>query len=84
VFSLYQNGRREPVVQSAPLSENAYLLDDFSILERGEYRWSVTARALDRMGEVEQDGTAATSRFRIDLPEITVPAPGEKRVFYGR
>jgi hypothetical protein len=83
-FALYRGEENVPVLRSTSLTENAFQLDDFSVLDNGNYRWTVTAKAFDKKGELEQDGTSATSAFRIELPPLRSPAPKEKEKFYGR
>jgi hypothetical protein len=83
-FALYRGAEDVPVLRSPSLTEPAFHLDDFSVLDNGEYRWTVTAKTFDEKGELEQEGTGATSAFRIELPPLRPPAPKEKETFYGR
>ncbi len=83
-FALYRGADSIPVVLSDALTDPSYELDDFSVLENGEYRWTVTARSFDSEGALEQDGKPAVSGFRIDLPPLLAPAPKGKEKFYGR
>jgi len=83
LFTLSQGSQAVPLIQSR-CAGSFYVLDDISILDRGEYRWTLEAQALDKNGELEQSGVRAESRFRIDLPSLHAPASPGNEVFYGR
>jgi hypothetical protein len=83
-FALYRGADQVPLVQSDFLAEHSSVLNDLSILENGEYRWTVKAQAYDAKQELEQDGIIAESRFRIELPALLPPALKGKETFYGR
>lgn len=84
VFSLFRGADALPVIRMDDLPQPSCTVSDLSVLDRGEYRWTVRAQGIDRNGELEQDGTAAESSFLIDLPRIRTPHPREREFFYGR
>ena len=84
LFSLYQGTDPVPVVHRDALSEPEFTLNDFSVLDSGNYHWSVRAEAYDAHGEREQDGREVDSDLTVDVPPISAPAPNDKETFYGR
>ncbi len=85
VFCLYASGDPERVVCRKLLSTNTYLLDDLTVLDRGEFRWSVEAQGSDGEGGTIPAVRAAEAGFRVELPHLAAPAlstPGD--TFYGR
>ena len=83
-FAVYREGRLGAITRVGPLPDTRYVIEDLSVLERGVYRWTVSAQSIDAAGEVEQDGATAESRFVIELPGIRAPVRREGMVFYGR
>lgn len=73
----------KPLIHEESLTEHSWVLDDLSKLDNASYRWTVTARGFDENGELEQDGLAAESLFRIDLPALRAPSLKGKESFYG-
>ena len=84
VFSLFRGADTFPMLHTDSLTRPEQTVSDLSVLDRGAYRWTVKAQGFDRNGELEQDGITAESSFRIELPRIGTPRPGEKEFFYGR
>jgi len=83
LFTLSQGSQAVPLIQSR-CAGSFYVLNDISILDRGEYQWTAEAQAFDKNGELEQDGMRAESRFRIELPQLHAPPSSGGEVFYGR
>ncbi|HEY9594031.1 MAG TPA: hypothetical protein VHE79_06115, partial [Spirochaetia bacterium] len=84
VFTLYRGEDAIPLVSAVSPGRAGYSFEDFTRLGNGDYRWTVTAQAFDGQGALEQDGTAAESRFSIDVPALRTPALTGKETFYGR
>ena len=83
-FALYRGTDADPFIHVDSLTDTSYDLDDISVLQRTDYRWTVKALAYDANGELEQDGTIAEGQFRIDLPGLATPSLQEGETFYGR
>ena len=83
IFELYKGTDTEPMAYSTQ-AERTFAIDDLSVLENGDYRWTLKAQAYDANHELEQDGTTLESRFKIALPALVAPAPKDKETFYGR
>jgi hypothetical protein len=84
VFRLYARDDPDRLLREEPLTDGTYLLDDLTVLERGEFRWSVEAQGIDEAGELIPAVRAAEARFVIDLPRIVAPVVKKGDVFYGR
>jgi hypothetical protein len=85
VFSLYPSGEAGQPVRRLVIPGTSYLLDDLTILDRGDFRWSVEAQGIDAEGNTIPAVGAAEADFRIDLPPVPPPdlsATGD--TFYGR
>lgn len=85
VFSLYPSGEADRPVRRVVIPGTSYLLDDLTILDRGDFRWSVEAQGIDTEGKLIPAVRAAVADFRIDLPHTASPdlsATGD--TFYGR
>jgi hypothetical protein len=83
IFALFRGSDAVPMIRSDSLTGHSYALEDFTVLDAGEYRWTLQAQAYDAKGELEQDGIPVESRFRIDLPKIVAPEL-KSETFYGR
>jgi hypothetical protein len=84
VFDLYHGDDALPVISSDSLGKPRFALEDFTLLANGDYRWTVSAKAFDNQGSLEQDGMAAESRFSISVPALRAPALKPKETYYGR
>jgi hypothetical protein len=85
VFSLYPRGEPDRPVRRLVIPGTSYLLDDLTVLDRGDFRWSVEAQGIDTEGKLIPAVGAAVADFRIDLPHTAYPdlsATGD--TFYGR
>jgi hypothetical protein len=85
VFSLYPQEESGRPIRRETLTGTTYLLDDLTVLDRGVFRWSVTAEGFDGEGKAIPAVGAAEADFRIELPPPATPdlsATGD--VFYGR
>ena len=81
VFALYDAEGNQLI--DAINREAGFSLTDFTILGRGRFRWSVTARTYSNSGVLEQDGTAAEQWFSIELPELRAPGQLQEGELYG-
>jgi hypothetical protein len=84
VFELYHGDDTKPAIRTDSLGKPGFALEDFTVLANGDYRWTVTAKAFDPKGSLEQDGIAAESRFSIVVPALRAPALKPKETYYGR
>lgn len=83
-FRLYRADGAEPVVSVDSLADASYLLEDLTVLERGDFSWTVEAVGRDEeRGAVPAVG-AAKSVFRIELPPLVAPTVKGGDTFYGR
>jgi hypothetical protein len=83
LFRLRAAGNPERVVCEKLLTESAYSFDELSVLDRGEFRWSVEPRGIDGDGSPIPAIRPAEAGFRIDLPPIAAPTVSSGDVFYG-
>lgn len=84
VFRLYRGPSPEPMIVEDLDSVCEWTLGDLSILDRGNFRWTVEAVA--RIGErvTIPPAEAAEAVFIIDLPQILAPPLQQGDIFYGR
>jgi hypothetical protein len=83
-LAFYKGREKEPLFVTPPLVKPEYLLEDLSVLERGEIRWAVWAEGRDSEGFVEQPGKEGDRRFTVDIPEMKSPDVKTGEVYYGR
>ena len=83
ILSLYKDSSRIPVLQKL-LAEPGYILRDLTVLDRGSFRWTVTAVALEETGSIDIPGTETERAFSIDLPEMGLPRLPSQGDIYGR
>ncbi len=74
----------KPVLTIGPLKETSYLLEDLSILDKGNFAWIVFGESRDQEGYVEQPGEEAQRLFSINLPSLGTPSIDSGEKFYGR
>ncbi len=69
-FTLYKketNGSLKAIYEVKNTSSNSVTIKDLSILDVGQFAWSVAAYSYARDGYEEQSGKASTSSFSIDF-----------------
>jgi hypothetical protein len=81
---VYVPGRETPIVAAEKLKATTYSIDDLSVLDKGDYGWSVEASAYDASGELEQPGLDSRSTFSIRLPAVQKAKPKADSRYYGR
>lgn len=84
IFRLRRAGRAGIVVGVDSLRDPSYLLEDLTVLDRGDYLWSVEAQGEERGRGVVPALGAAKAAFTIVLPQLAAPANIGGDVFYGR
>ena len=80
---LYRGPSSEPFVVEQLDSVCEWTLEDLSILDRGNFRWTVEATARSGERVTIPPAEAAESVFIIDLPQILAPPLQLGDVFYG-
>ncbi|MDR1970806.1 MAG: hypothetical protein LBQ46_02680 [Treponema sp.] len=80
-FTVEQQGRA--VLPEQPLKENGFVLDDLTLLDRGEYVWRVEA-ILEDQGEIIRRGAIAENLFKIDFALPARPVLLDPGTLYGR
>lgn len=81
-FALYKieaGGARKRVYSEESVRTSSVTIKDLSILDVGNFEWSVTPYSYAKDGYLEQKGPAASSTFRIDFAsptEIEAVKPG--------
>jgi hypothetical protein len=83
-LAVYASGKEPPVIKVEKLDATSYAIEDISILDKGDFDWSVEAFAFDRSGEVEQSGLDSRSRFSIRLPALQKTKTSGDGRLYGR
>jgi hypothetical protein len=85
-YSLFVSAseRETPVIKVEKLIATSYSIDDLSVLDKGEYRWSVEALAYDGADELEQAGLDSRSTFSIQLPAVKGARTNSDDRYYGR
>jgi hypothetical protein len=73
----------EPVLTREQLSATSFVLEDLSVLDRGDFVWEITAQNYWTDGILEQDGNPARFRFRIELPAVRAPTKAGGSEYYG-
>ena len=83
-FRLFRGAEPEPMIGKDFLPACEWTLDDLSLLDRGEFRWTVEAVAWGGDRVTIPPAGAAEAVFSINLPQILAPALKPGDVFYGR
>jgi hypothetical protein len=83
-LSVFSQGKKEPILVKDELRETEYLIEDLTVLDRGDTTWKVEAIARDAAGEIEQGGIEGKSSFTIDLPAVKKAKPSGGGKAYGR
>jgi len=70
IFTLYQKigSNRKRIFQSSPLRQPEWVLDDFTILDRGTFIWQAEAVSINRNNQIERHGRLIDHTFIIDIP----------------
>lgn len=71
------------VHDSGPIRETAWELEDFSVLDKGRFRWTVEALRITEEDLVLQHGETLRADFRIDIPDVILPRSRNRRTLYG-
>ncbi|MBN1647228.1 MAG: hypothetical protein JW874_04275 [Spirochaetales bacterium] len=84
-FAIFRtDNMKDPVFQAERISKTSYTLDDLSVLDKGEFVWTVSAEARNIKGVLIQPGKEAKRNFIIDLPLLEKPDVKSGDKFYGR
>jgi hypothetical protein len=62
-----------PLVQTKPLTETVYRVEDMTLLDVGDFIWRVEAVNVDEHGGVDQRGEVRDIRFTINIPPLSNP-----------
>jgi hypothetical protein len=82
-FCLYRDGDSIPTLRRDSLEDCACALD-FTLLDRGDFRWTVEAQSTDADGAAIPAVNVGEARFRVELPRISIPSQKAGDTFYGR
>lgn len=82
-FRLYQGLSKKPLLERSELTGTSVVLDDLTVLDRGNLFWEVRALRKNSGGKTERDGLVARQRFTIDLPKLTAPDAAGRKEYYG-
>ncbi|SIQ65930.1 FecR family protein [Alkalispirochaeta americana] len=83
IFRLICEESRRSLLGDLLLEEPEFLLKDLSLLDRGTFRWEVRGQLREEPQVVIQEGASATSRFRVDLPDLRAPQLFLQDALYG-
>ena len=85
ILSFYRDAvTASPLARYTLKAVTAWMLEDLSILDRGNFVWTLEARSRDKNGEIEQYGQLAERRFTIELPPARDQNKSGKGALYGR
>ncbi len=84
VFSLFKGTDARPLIRREYAGNREHTLPDLTVLDKGEYRWTVEALAKDGETIIIPCAKAAEAGFVIDLPQLAAPAMKIGDYFYGR
>ena len=85
ILSFYRDAvTASPLARYTLKAVTAWTLEDLSILDRGNFVWTLEARSRDKNGEIEQYGQLAERRFTIELPPARDQNKSGKGALYGR
>ncbi len=85
ILGLYRNSSASsPLARFELKAITNWTLEDLSILDRGDFVWTLEARSRDRNGEIEQYGLVAERRFSIELPPARDQNKSGSGALYGR
>jgi hypothetical protein len=62
-----------PLIQTKPLTETAYRVEDMTLLDVGDFIWRVEAVNVDEQGVIDQRGEVRDIRFTINIPPLSNP-----------
>ena len=82
-FALRNGTNGEAVFSDDTLTELRYVLTDLSLLDRGEFHWTVEAVSQDGDLVTIPSARAAQATFTINLPELQAPTVYSGDTFYG-
>ena len=84
IFTLFQEtptGRRQ-IIQTAPIPETVYILNDYRLLDRGNFIWQVEPLIISGT-VIERRGLTAENRFVLDFPPPATVVIEETGILYG-
>lgn len=68
---------------SEPMTETGWELEDLSVLDKGQFRWTVEAIRIVDDGIILQKGEVLRANFSIDIPDVVIPRSRNRRTLYG-
>ena len=84
-LAVFRKGnKKEPLMTAGPMTGTSYLLEDLSVLDKGNFIWVVSAEYRTEEGIVEQPGKGAENRFSVELPSLDIPDLTSGDTYYGR
>jgi hypothetical protein len=81
---VYASDKDAPIIKLEKLIATSYSIGDLSLLDKGDYNWSVQAFAYDSSDELEQTGLDSRSTFSIRLPAVKAAQTNSDGGYYGR
>lgn len=78
-----KNGTVKVVMTEKNTTRTSYTLTDLSVLDVGDFVWTVTAASYARDGYEEQRGRVATGTFKIDFASPTKIDTVQPEIMYG-
>ncbi|HUX41777.1 MAG TPA: FecR domain-containing protein [Rectinemataceae bacterium] len=70
ILSIFARGKSAAIFTRDDLSSTNYDFKALSMLDKGDFAWTVEARSYDDSGKIEQAGKESGSSFKIDLPAL--------------
>jgi len=61
------------VYQMKSIKDTKIKIVDLKLFSRGDFRWEIKVKSIDKSINIEQDGEVLSSLFKLDIPEITGP-----------
>jgi hypothetical protein len=83
-FVLRRKSDAQVVLRLDSLEEPRCRIDDLTLLDRGNFEWTVEAQGSDPSRGVLPAASPARADFQIDLPPMTAPFVRPGDTFYGR
>ncbi len=82
-LKIFRSGSSDPVWMRDDLEGTECVLEDLTVLARGDFIWEVSAQSYWTDGVLEQEGRESRQSFRVVLPGLGNPAPIKGKEFYG-